>query len=445
MVRYISRKGTIHVPFEIVSARSDERRTVRVTFSDTPKVGNSSLSDDATNPDNWSIQPWLATYVPGEFDYEKAYTTVEIERINIVDGDPYSIDIVVDVDFTFGIDYTLLNIGNISRSNETDGWTNNYISAIVFRGYDPGCRLRTVPNIWDWFGDGAKALDQHGDGEKLTQIWQDVFEQMKSLIDCMREIFDPRYCPREFLLSRMEALGNPFYDLIRGMTTTELRRVALQLVPVYKSKGTTRGMKLAIQEILGLTVYVNFFNENTWTLHGTGKTFTNEVTGNNFFLGGGRYVPDESVYGAGNYPTYPLDEHYTPNEQYTGTCMLGPGLPQYIHAILGDDVETRDKTHTARLDGQWHLSDSSVPAMPLQPDLNVDESTIVQEPFRRGYHSFRIVAEQALTAEERRRIAILANYMKPAQTHLFEIRETPDTYNPMVLDQSALDQDWILH
>jgi len=50
-------------------------------------------------------------------------------------------------------------------------------------------------------------------------------------------------------------------------------------------------------------------------------------------------------------------------------------------------------------------------------------------------YSFKIVSPIALTEEQRKRITDIANYMKPAHTHLIEIEE-PEV--PLVID------DWEL-
>ena len=59
-------------------------------------------------------------------------------------------------------------------------------------------------------------------------------------------------------------------------------------------------------------------------------------------------------------------------------------------------------------------------------------------------YAFRIISGIALTAEQ---IEFIANYMKPAHTHLIEIVQpsTPPTYDPLELGISRLGDDWLLH
>ena len=65
-----------------------------------------------------------------------------------------------------------------------------------------------------------------------------------------------------------------------------------------------------------------------------------------------------------------------------------------------------------------------------------------------GLYSFEIVAAVILTQEERDRITEIANYMKPAHTHLIQIVEptTPTVIDHLELGLSELSPDeWILH
>lgn len=62
-------------------------------------------------------------------------------------------------------------------------------------------------------------------------------------------------------------------------------------------------------------------------------------------------------------------------------------------------------------------------------------------------YSFTVNSGITLTDDQRAAIRTIANYMKPAHTHLLEIVEptTPPTYDPVELGVSLLGVDWILH
>lgn len=62
-------------------------------------------------------------------------------------------------------------------------------------------------------------------------------------------------------------------------------------------------------------------------------------------------------------------------------------------------------------------------------------------------YSFRIVAQIILSATQLAQLTFLANYMKPAHTHLIEVVQPfpPPVYDPIELGVSRLGDDWLLH
>lgn len=83
-------------------------------------------------------------------------------------------------------------------------------------------------------------------------------------------------------------------------------------------------------------------------------------------------------------------------------------------------------------------------------DLGVDElgeTTVLGPGTSFALYSFEILAPVALTAEEESRIEKLAEYMKPARTHLIRIVSpaTPAVIDHLELGLSELGTEWILH
>ena len=62
-------------------------------------------------------------------------------------------------------------------------------------------------------------------------------------------------------------------------------------------------------------------------------------------------------------------------------------------------------------------------------------------------YAFNVVSPSSLTADQIQQIKFIANYMKPAHTHLVKVKVpvTPPPYVPMELGISRLGVDWILH
>ncbi len=108
------------------------------------------------------------------------------------------------------------------------------------------------------------------------------------------------------------------------------------------------------------------------------------------------------------------------------------GIIDVVRFFLGLEVEI--STYTG--DGYWQLGVSS---------LGVDCVLGPGTSFAR--YAFRVVSADFLTADQLYRIDFIANYMKPAHTHLIEITQPfpPPVYDPVELGRSELGVDWILH
>ena len=433
-----------------------ERRKVRVIFTVQPKALFAGGSDDALNLSNWTIVPRPDSVFP---EGNPAYTTVVVTGASIVREDPLAIDVSVDLDFSFDLLYEItINAAVISAEN-VGGWSLDGVKTALFVPYDPSCRQKPVASVFSWFGRAAKKYDFSGDTELFMGLLQDLLEQTKSLIDCFPEQFDALYCREDFLDSRMRSLGNPFEFFTSEMTVNEKRRVALQLIDIYRLKGTSAGIQVAIQNILGISgVMVLSWNENTWRI---GESF--EQLGIPFdgvlpngvvqepFLGGGLYVPTG---GPPGYPTEPIDPVAPDNFQYTGTAFLG-SEPLYTQAYLSGGYPVEDSKKIAKI-GQWHLAASNNvpyainPAFHFMADPSAETEAdigITVEPGRAALYAYRIILPSTFTptAVDLQRVITLAKYMQPANMHLNAIGGESGAYDPLVLGVSWLGVDWILH
>lgn len=454
--------------FGIANAVSLERRKVRVTFTKQPKAQYNQAIDDALNVANWSIIPRPDTLVA---DGNPAYTTVIITSVLIVEEDPLSVDICVDLDFSFDLKYQIDVNESVISADNTGGWIEEGTKTALFSPYNPSCRQKPVVKVRSWFGKAATKYDFTGDLEKFSGLLQDLLEQMKSLVDCFPEQFNPLYCREDFLDSRMRSLGNPFEFFTSEMTITEKRRVALQLIDIYRLKGTTEGIKVAIQNILGIVdVNVISFNENTWRIGESFEQLSIPFDGvlpngtiTEPFLGGGLYVPSG---GPPGYPTDPIDPNLPENYEHTGTAFLG-GSPQYTQAYLGGGDLLDDTMEVARI-GKWNIAPSNDFIFLLNPVYiddapyllnpafqftayptaeNEEDIPIAIEEDRKGMYAYRIVLPSTFspTDQELQRITTIAKYMQPANMHLIGIFGEVAGYTPVVLGTSRLGIDWILH
>lgn len=406
--------------FEVIGADAHKRRAMRVTFSDAVLAHSPTGPADARNPSLWSVVP-----VPPSGDDIIAYTAVEVVRVDRVPGHPASVDVIVDDDLTFGVDYTIIADRAIQS---VMGWPIDGTDSATALAYDPPCRSKPVPSIYDWFGQGLKQLDDLRDHERMAAIMQDWMEQHKALIDCMSELFDPLFCPESWLDHWLASLGSPFEAITSEMTAIEKRRLLLILNLIYQRKGTAYGIQFAIEQLLGISpVYVTAYNtDECWVLDESE-------------LGGDPYDP----FHPGTYPTTPVDPDYPPHNEYTGSCALSSGDIEYFHAVLGPDDGS---TQFAQLDGGWHLGDEADGFYLADPSEAPDGYTApTPELNRRGLYLYQVAVTQALTLKQQAQVRAVAQYMQPAHYHLAELKEPPQTYDPVELDISILDHDWDLH
>lgn len=456
---------TEEITFLLVNAVSFERKKVRVYFSDAPKAIYEKGADDALNPANWQVLPVVGSIPEGG---NLSYTTLEVSKARIVPNEPLAVDVFVDDDFSFDLLYEVIVSASVVSASNIGGWSIAGNRSAQFTPYDPACRQKPVARVFPWFGKAAKKYDVQGDTEKFVSLLQDLLEQVKVLIDCFPEQFDPLYCQEDFLDSRMRSLGNPFEFITSEMTVVEKRRVALQLIAIYRLKGTTPGIKFALQNILGVQgVEVLSWNENTWRI---GETFVQlgipfdgvlpNGTVNEPFLGGGLFVPSG---GSPGYPTTPIDPNDPENYQYTGTMFLG-GSPIYNQAYLGSGLAFDDTKRVAVI-GKWNLEDGpnapyiGLPPNPpyaLNPALqyvanptaeNDGDIGVTVENDRRGLHAYRIALPSGFAPSilELRRITAICKYMQPANMHLIGIGADNVEYDPVYLGISLLGYDWVLH
>ena len=406
--------------FEVLSARSEKRRTARVTFNDAVLAVSPTGTYDALNPSLWLLSP-----IAPSGDDIIAYTTVTPVRVKPVVGDPNSVDVVVDLDFTFGIQYDV----TASRAIQSvSGWPIDGGDSATFDAFDPPCRSKPVPRVYNWFGQGLQQLDEMRDHERMAAIMQDWMEQHKALIDCMATLFDPLTCPESWLDHWLASLGSPFGAITSEMTPIEKRRLLMILNLIYQKKGTAAGIKFAIEQLLGIApVHVTAYNvDGCWILDESE-------------LGGDLYDPFHPT----TYPTTPVDPSYPPHNIYTGSCALSSGELEYFHAVLGPDDGT---TQFIQLDGGWHLSDDADGYYyhdPSEAQDGLPSPTV--ELARRGLYLYQIAVEQALAVKQQAQVRAVAQYMQPAHYHLAELKEPPQQYDPVELGISLLDYDWDIH
>lgn len=438
MLTILSGPSSFGALFGVDNVLSIERTKVRVFFTEAPKTVNRENPDDALNVTNWTIE--VIPPASGEDDPIVAYYTPSIVRVDRVEDDDLSVDVVFDDDLSFGVQYRIIASADI-RSTALGSWGVSSAVSGEFYPYDPYCRSKPIPRVYDWFGTAVKRFDYTRDAERLSALLQDIFEQVKYLSECIGDLFDPERTPEGFLDARLEGLGNPFSLISSEMTLSEKRLLAMQLVKIYRGKGTITGMKDAIVRVCGFDpgfVSVDVANQRYW-----GLDKDPERQGGLFKLGHREY---SSSYTPPPGLTGPLDPYFSFNDNMIGTARLGPRVPQYFSPLTDGRDGHADQDRLAKI-GAWTLAPVDVIAYPKKPsDITstdpIDQPTV--EKGRKQIYYYRISVNQSITTKELNCITAIAQYMQPAEMHLIAVVTPQETYVPNKLGTSRLDRDFTL-
>jgi phage tail-like protein len=335
------------------------------------------------NPSVWSVTP-----IPPSAEDPRAWVTVEVLGVRPVRGDLTGcfFDLLLDLDPTFEITYTveaqgisgaidILRVQSPPQSQQAEA-------------FDPSYRTLLRP-LLRWFGSATSELDsQNRDNARTIAILDEVMNQVSSLIEGIQELFNPLTIPERWLDEWLVALGNPFRDLANNLSLTQKRRLAMALVGIYRRKGTSDGVEAAIAIFVGVEVVVHVHSRGGWVLN-------------------------QSILGTplGD----PMDAEHP--DASDGNCVL-MSSPRWHHSCLAPAPHTQ----AIRL-GQWLLRAGNEGRHFVDPILQqffLGEPTPISEE-REGYYTFAIVADRAISAQERAQIERVANYMKPASTRLVAV------------------------
>lgn len=122
-------------------------------------------------------------------------------------------------------------------------------------------------DLWDWIPGKNKDEDYSKDFERLIRCLDEVAKVLLHDVDLFGNILDPWTTKDNVVDVLLAHLGNPF-AFTRGLSTTKKRDLIPILVPMYKLKGTAKGIEDAVAFFLGKTVTVVPWNTpaDTWTL-----------------------------------------------------------------------------------------------------------------------------------------------------------------------------------
>lgn len=291
-------------------------KLLRITFVEPVTMDSIYGSDDALNPANYLF----------EHIYQ---ASVSVEAVSVTRVDDVTVDLVTDIELTFGAPYMLV------VQNITDAEGNVFVApynTFNFTAYAPEYPAGRRWRIDEWIPAVNRGEDVTDELRGMLAIIQEVANLLLYEVDKWVDIIDLDRAPEAFLDAMLADLGNPFEFELSEIDKRRLLRI---LVDIYQAKGTGAGIVNAIRFFLGIETWIEIFTGDGWIL----SSSLAPQTGN----------------------------------QLSSWREIAP--------------------NPGRL-----------------------------SPGQRGLYSFRIHADNdVLTDEERERITEIAEYMKPAHTHLVEI------------------------
>lgn len=247
-------------------------KRVRVVFTDDMKQESATDADDALNPANYTIEPLGAPAV--------TLQVVDVLQVQYppsegADLSPRTVDLVTDMELTFGAPYRL----HVSNVIDLEGLTIAPDSTLDFNAYAPVFPANRRFYVWEMLAQRNRERDRSGDLRRFTACVQEVVNLLLCKIDDWPSIFDIDTAPRDMLEAMLRDLGNPFS--FPDLTILDMRRLLRTLIAIYRAKGTARGIINVVEFFLGLTITITPYSSIGWRIrrHRLGVT-TRLGTGN---------------------------------------------------------------------------------------------------------------------------------------------------------------------
>lgn len=220
----------------LLLARAIDSMVIRVLFNDSMRAEGDGDVSDTISTSNYSIEALTAPAVD--------LNIVSIERVS-----PILFDITVDIEVSPGATY------QVTVANTVEDDDGNKISPSArtasFLGFVPWAPPDRDFSLWDMVGSDNRRRDTTGDLRKFIDCLQDVLYVILGELDKFWDIYDPDFAPEPFVDAMLADLGNPFpWEL----SEIDKRRLANNLLSMYKGKGTEAGIIDAARFFIGVEI-----------------------------------------------------------------------------------------------------------------------------------------------------------------------------------------------
>lgn len=361
-------------------------------------------------------------------------------------ADGTSVVVVVDKDMTPGIEYRVTATGVQDLADNPPVAPTN---EATFTGYQMQAPATRRFLLWDFIPLQNRRDDASGDLARFIAVLQEVVDLLLCDIDAFCSIWSIEDAPSNFVDLILGDLGNPFdFDL----DETRKRRLAAALVDLYKQKGTEQGIIDAVNFFLGILVSIDTIRETGLELGLNDLAWPafDETGVAPFDTEDGRTI--EVVVNGGDTQEVVFNAADVVDiDAITAEEAIAIFNAQLVGVIAvaadGGTVQLRtvEQSPTATLQV---VGGTAFAAFGFSGNLSTGGGDFVLgSDDRRLLYSFRVVSPVALTDEQREQIAAIAEYLKPAHTHLIEVADPPadEVLDHWLLGLSDLGEETDLH
>lgn len=234
--------------FTVMSAQARDLRVVRVVFSGAVPQVDATAAGDALNPANWAV---TATVVPGGL-----VPTAEVQVISVATVTATTVDLEFDTDLSPGRPYRASAMGITGLLSSPSHADFNAFVPPVPAGRDFAVADMIPRKNW--------SEDDSGDLARFVACLQDHLTILLATVDRWADIIDPERAFERFVDLMLVDMGNPFR--FADLSLVDKRRLLLSLITIYQLKGTTVGIRSAINFFTGLDVDIIAFG-GTQNMH----------------------------------------------------------------------------------------------------------------------------------------------------------------------------------
>lgn len=390
--------------------------------------------------------------------YPAVAVHLEVEAVEFVETDSFDeVDLTCQWEMTPGAPYELTVDDDLAdtSNNVIDG---DYLSA-EFTGYDPDwpedrdAEVRLPQVVWD------------GDPLEVARALLNMFQEIEDLkITDVDELWDRLFNVDNANMPTIELMlydiGNPFGTL--DLTDTQKKKLVELLPYIYQQKGLPDGLTDTIYTLLGIPLTIETYNQNAWRLgHGVlGLDYPPTLWCSNVepynLLGGGTLLVRVD---GGDLQTITFDDTDFVDSNNATAAEVATVINDQLDGGAADIFDDGGGVRI-QINSMTYGTGSSITVEngTLATELGFDDTgpdwlqsgsgtCILGTSNARSVRTFDLVYSSVVpSAEEVVQIRKIANYMKPVNRHLGNIRaakELPDT-SYWILGFGELGDDTVL-